>query len=262
MLQDFFQHCLRRAFPLLPLTVLALSWVSSAHAVPVPGQGTWETTLHARDIDHDGVTDAYYDGALNITWLANASPLGVASWEDTNAWIAAYSIGGFSDWRLPFMPGPVNGRFWNREFSWDGSTDNSYNNSRTEMGHLFYLTLGNLAPCGPGSDPNIPHDCINQWPNGRPEMNTGPFEGLHLGPSDYSYWANSPIGYGGIDSNGYQFVCVFCDNTISLGAHFVVVRNGDVQASAVPEPDTLAMALVGSLAAVTVSARRRRTAGS
>ena len=39
-----------------------------AHSDPAPGQGTWETTLQSRDGNHDGVVEAYYDTALNITW--------------------------------------------------------------------------------------------------------------------------------------------------------------------------------------------------
>ena len=30
-----------------------------AQAGPVPGQGTWETSLHARDLDSNGTVDAY-----------------------------------------------------------------------------------------------------------------------------------------------------------------------------------------------------------
>ena len=42
-----------------------------AQSAAIPGWGTWETTLQARDINGDGVVDAYYDTTLNITWLAN-----------------------------------------------------------------------------------------------------------------------------------------------------------------------------------------------
>ena len=55
------------------LLAAALAAVSAAHAVPVPGQGTWETTLQARDIDGDGTVDAWYDTALDLTWLADAN---------------------------------------------------------------------------------------------------------------------------------------------------------------------------------------------
>jgi hypothetical protein len=47
---------------------LALA-TAAALAGPVAGQGTWETTLHARDVDGNGSTDAFYDSALDVTWM-------------------------------------------------------------------------------------------------------------------------------------------------------------------------------------------------
>lgn len=46
----------------------------SVHSVGIPGQGTWETTLQARDFDGNmNTVEAYYDTVLNITWLADAT---------------------------------------------------------------------------------------------------------------------------------------------------------------------------------------------
>ena len=60
--------------PLIALLVIALSVSPFASAVPVSGQGTWETTLESRDLDGNAATvEAYYDTVLNITWLANAN---------------------------------------------------------------------------------------------------------------------------------------------------------------------------------------------
>ena len=47
--------------------------VDKVMAIVVPGQGTWETTLQARNLDGDTTTDAFYDTALSITWLRNAN---------------------------------------------------------------------------------------------------------------------------------------------------------------------------------------------
>ena len=45
----------------------------SAEAVPVSGQGTWEMTLLARDLDGNVATvEAWYDTLLDITRLALA----------------------------------------------------------------------------------------------------------------------------------------------------------------------------------------------
>lgn len=53
----------------------SLFWLPSVHAAAVTGQGTWETTLQARDLDGNGVTDAFYDTSLDITWARQVSPV-------------------------------------------------------------------------------------------------------------------------------------------------------------------------------------------
>ena len=60
-------HGLKSSLCAAALSALCLPPV---HAAAVPGQGTWETTLQARDINHDGTVDAYYDTALDVSWLA------------------------------------------------------------------------------------------------------------------------------------------------------------------------------------------------
>lgn len=45
---------------------------SMAHAVGVSGQGTWGTTLQARDLDGNPSTaQAHHDTVKNISWLAD-----------------------------------------------------------------------------------------------------------------------------------------------------------------------------------------------
>lgn len=84
----------------------------SVHAVGITGQGTWEVSLQARDLDGNMATiEAYYDTALGITWLADAnaaagtafdgggSPTdGRMTWSNANAWAASLSLGGFAEW--------------------------------------------------------------------------------------------------------------------------------------------------------------------
>lgn len=79
---------------------------SAAHSVAVPGQGTWETTLHARDIagrslgslsDREAVF--YYDAALDITWLrdwnfsAGDGSSGLKKWADAVGWADNLIVG-------------------------------------------------------------------------------------------------------------------------------------------------------------------------
>ena len=106
------------------------------------GRGTWETTLQARDVNGDGIVEAYYDTAVNITWLANANagagstfdnglnPTdGRMTWVNANAWAAALNVQGVTGWRLPEM--------------FSGSTTSS------ELSHMYCTTLGNFGPCNP-----------------------------------------------------------------------------------------------------------------
>lgn len=244
------------SFRALTFALLVMACTAAA-AVPVPGRGTWETELQARDLDRDGIADAFYDTALDVTWLAQASPIGVATWAETTSWLDTFSLGGYTDWRVPDMGGPANGVDWNPTFSWDGDTDDSYSNSRTEMGHLYYITLGNPPPCAPGSG-ILPGECINPWPAGHVQ-NTGPFQNLTW-TEDYSFWATTsdPMTYGSFDTGGAQIVCDGCGvPSWVLGANFMVVRTGDVLIPAVPEPAPVLLALAGGVVLAVVRRRRR-----
>ena len=60
----------------------------------------------------------------------------------------------YNDWRLPQIL-PLNGSSYNYTHSYDGSTDRGYNisapgtiyvgSTASELAHLYYTTLGNLA---------------------------------------------------------------------------------------------------------------------
>lgn len=89
-----------------------------------------------------------YDSTQNITWLQDAlyaetsgyTSIGM-SWADSTAWAANLEYGGFSDWRLTSAKLIGDSRF-----SYDGSTDAGFNNTRSELGHLF-AELGNKWGC-------------------------------------------------------------------------------------------------------------------
>ena len=185
--------------------MLALG-VSSLGAAPVSNQGTWERTLKGRDLDGNTTTiEAYYDTVLDITWMADANLAftsgfdadGRMAWVDANAWAAGLSVNGVSGWRLPTLS-PVNGSSFDVNRSTDGTTDNGNaatttttegtdggwrdgsNNPVSEMGHMFYVTLGNLGRC----DPALP------WCTVRPEWgltNSGPFSNIELS----NYWSDT-----------------------------------------------------------------------
>ena len=211
-----------------------------AHAVGVPGQGTWEATLQPRDINGDTVTDAFYDTVLNITWLRNANLNGAMNWSTSNTWANTLVVGGVGGWRLPKVvdTGPPG-----CDFSYLG-TDCGFNVQPTtgEMAHLYYLTLGNKAfydASGIGGQP------------GSGLTNTGGFQNLQ----GFVYWSGTEYApdqsnaWGFNTPGGSQF-----NLSKSSSSYALAVRPGDV--AAVPEPQTYALMLVG-IGALTLALRRR-----
>ncbi|MEQ1638593.1 MAG: DUF1566 domain-containing protein [Methylococcales bacterium] len=72
-----------------------------------------------------------YDQDLNLTWIQNTDISYFMTWDQANAWATDLSYGGYSDWRLPTTP--------------DANSSYGYNQTSSEMGHLFYHELGGLA---------------------------------------------------------------------------------------------------------------------
>jgi hypothetical protein len=242
--------------------VLALA-ASALHAAPVAGQGSWETTLHARDVDGDGSVDAYYDSTLDISWLAHANyaavnsfgaPIhtadGLASHAQGLGWIAAMNAAGHlgqTGWRLPTLS-PVNGVAFQDVTSFDGSTDRGMSTPGvgwrradgtivSELGWMFYGHLGNSTPCANTT-------CLfSELIPGLGLVNTGLFEDL----MPDVYWTDTALNafshrafnqaygvqseYGNFDFGG-------------LGRLWAV-HDGDIGASmAVSAPSALALALL------------------
>lgn len=97
-------------------------------------------------IDYGG--GLIYDTDFNITWYANALSPGRYGIDYANTWATGLNIGGVTGWRLPTAlnqdgTGPCTGG----------------NCTGSEMGHLYYVELGNTS-------------------TGGIERNTGPFSNL------------------------------------------------------------------------------------
>jgi hypothetical protein len=88
-----------------------------------------DAALQSRDINGDGISDAFYDTNLNITWLANAGLSSNSTFAQANAWANNLVVGNVSGWRLPIT---------------DVSCQ-AYNCTKSEMGELFYTELGSTA---------------------------------------------------------------------------------------------------------------------
>ena len=153
-----------------------------------------------------GGTDyqAYYDTALNITWLADANAAAGSdylvvpnsttdfriTWTSAQAWIAslnANSYLGANNWRLPAMvdtgaPGCDGNPYSGSDCGHNVQTI-SGSTVYSEMAHLYYVTLGNVAgyttsgverPCNE-TDPSY---CLS---------NAGPFSNLQ----PQYYWSST-----------------------------------------------------------------------
>jgi hypothetical protein len=110
-------------------------------------------TIANAELQNNG-NDLIYDTDRNITWYnPNVSAM---SWDQAMAWVEGLTVGGATGWRLPTA------------YNQDGSYPlYEYNVIGSELGHLYYVELGNAAY--------------------GPLMNTGPLINLQSG----SYWSSS-----------------------------------------------------------------------
>jgi hypothetical protein len=226
------------------LKVLTLSGalacvVWPAQAVPIPGQGTWQTTLLARDLNSDGEADAYYDTVLDITWSRNAMGTlgtvyddalpgnGESTWAAAKTWAAGLDLFGVTGWRLPRFLGSGPGP--------------------SEVSHMHCVTLGNKTSggCNPGAPP---------WNF----VNSGPFQNL----SNNWVWLDEEDASSGPPPHAWAFagdaVSAYHDSEVTTADFSAwAVRDGDVPLPAIPEPQTWALMALGLSALTTVRLRRR-----
>jgi hypothetical protein len=257
------------------IAIACLAAYSAAQAEALPGQGTWQNTLQARDLDGNRANgaEAWYDTTLGITWLANANAAAGTPYDtdsilrkttgtdgrmllaDALMWAGDLSVGGVTGWRLPDVK-PIDGvafKYTDNIDFYSGTRDESLNVSsrQSELGHMFHVTLGNLSSHTTAGERRSFGDYGLR--------NTGPFSGLQPG----QYWTDvwyrrEPARQEGVwnfdMSIGFQHGVPY-DFTLYGWA----VHDGDVGAAMpVPEPQTWALLLAGLAAVAGAAARRRR----
>jgi hypothetical protein len=232
---------------------LALSAAFCAQAQVNPLQGTWTTTLQARDLNADGVADAYYDTDLDITWLADANYAGTTgvptlshvagfmNFTEVSDWISGLDVAGVTGWRLPtasFTEGAQCPLFQITELvGCHGYTPDASNN---EMAHLFEVTLGNTT----GSLTNV-----------------GPMLNLASGSLNDRYWTGSTY----LGPTHSIPSALYFNFTNGLGdadpqlitAYAWAVHDGDLAVAPVPNPPASVLMLAGLAALGWVVGRRR-----
>lgn len=242
-----FLHC----WAVAALSVVVLGATALAHAASVSGQGTWETTLQSRDLDGNlSTAEAYYDTALNITWLANGNASDM-NWTDANTWAANLNINGYTGWRLPMI---IDTGLPGCDYAYSG-TDCGYNvdTSTSEIVHMWYITLGNKAYYDTTGNPNQ---------SGWGLTNTGPFTHIiNVALLHPNYWTATEYAP---DTSRAWYFGVQLGNQEWDGKsapHWVwAVHSGDVGAAVATVPVPAAVWLFGSglLGLIGVARRKKR----
>lgn len=229
--------------------VALLTLASSSQAGWI--QDTTYSDLWVGDGAHSGLV---YDAAQELTWLQDANYAktsghdadGFMSWDDSVTWADQLIFGGWDDWRLWSVTDLGNDGC---NYDVDG-TDCGYNidTATSELGHLWYETLGNIAWRDTSGNPGQP---------GWGLTNTGPFQnferdlywsGTEYAPGPGSAWSfNTDSGDQYFDSKIFRL-------------YAWAVRPGQVDVAAVdaqpvPTPATLWLVGAGLLG---LSLRRRR----
>jgi hypothetical protein len=237
----------------------------TAQAAPVSGQGTWETTLEGRleTAPGSGVFLAYYDTVLGITWAADANINGVDTWNNQVAWAAGLTLGGVSGWRLPTVS-PIDGSTFDTNRSNNATTDWGWaptttdgtdggwrdisNTPVSEMGHMYYVTLGNLGLCAP--DDADPSGCVR--PPGWGLTNTGPFRDVQ---SRAEYWSGTELSF--FNAWDFEFELGLQANDFEDDDFYAwAVRSGDVPA-VVPVPAAVWLFGSGLIGLISIARRKK-----
>jgi len=187
-----------------------------------------------------------YDTDTQLSWLKNANTVGAMTWSNAMAWAATLNNGGgfagLTGWRLPATSQPDASCGYQYDpgggFPLQGM---HFNCTNSEMGHLYYTELGNVA--------------------GGPLTNTGPFTDLQA----YYYWSGTE--YAPVPTYAWTFLCNLGiqHNGANKGDAYCVawaVRPGARSTSAtttpVPASGTMGLIIMGVVGLMLMYGRRKK----
>lgn len=233
---------------------------------------TAQATLLGRDLDGNAAThEAYYDDALDITWLAHANygagsayddgasaTDGRMTWQSAMDWAANLNYFGLTGWRLPILaPGPVNAGGY--DFSNNGTKSNGTGATGSgwglptdadgigsELGWMYYHNLANLGYCTPNGGGSST-SCIIQAGWGLVDDAGNPNDESLFGSTIQPFYYWSGTEYAPATSLAWYFGTFDSfQGSSGKGSNLYAwaVRPGDV-AAAVPEPASLALLGLG-----------------
>ena len=198
-------------------------------------------TVSAQAALYDRGNGMIYDDALNITWLQDANYADEKmDWHDANAWATQLEYGGYDDWRLPSanlinVTNPCGAN--------DGSCDYGYNNTTSELGHMYYNNLENQGRYDTNNNLQSNFGATNSIFTDGNSGNTVSIlniqEGFYWLDEELSCFTSSAWLFNVGDGLQYHFIK-------NYSYHSWAVRDGDV--SAVPVPAAVWMfgsALIG-----------------
>jgi hypothetical protein len=217
-----------------------------------------------------------YDSTQNITWMQDRNYAqssgydadGRMTWVEASAWVESLAYGGFSDWRLPSAK--LNGSTGCQAFGYfayqlcpgyiNGTNDLSFNNTRSEVGHL-YTELGNLSNYSPTGT----YYDYNQWSGWNNLSFVDPLTNqsasfVNLFGSGAGFWESE--SYQGDASSAWVFSGVRgfhgYEAKNSLNVFTWAVRDGDVlAANEVPVPAAAWLMGTGLIGLVGVARRKK-----
>jgi len=209
-------------------TTQNLTWVSDANLFQTQAIQSGDATAFVNTIvsDASGLFTGYVvtAGDFSISNVLTNNPNGVMDWWAAQAWVHYLNVTnfkGYSNWRLPTTVQSLS------SIGFPDGIGSDPGPSSSEMAHLFYTDLGQVAGSSVGSNPGL---FINVQAS---SSNSAYWSGTTLEP--YNAFLFSPW-------NGYQ------GNSFSLNgiAYAMVVRDGQV-----PIPPPVSQQLAALLKEVT-----------